>query len=150
MIHVAGKTGDRHDEQSQAGRPRAQGSPDKIESIEPDQPGGLFGRKNLAGAEQACCWKLDVEGFEQQVLDGAASLLAQQALKVVLLEDRSSAVVERMLAAGFRSFSYNPWTRLLSTDQDSLGGNQSWIRDGAWAADRLRTAPPFRVTGIDI
>ena len=105
---------------------------------------------DLAGAEQACCWKLDVEGFEQQVLDGAASLLAQPALKVVLLEDRSSAVAERMLAAGFRSFSYNPWTRLLSSDQASLGGNQIWIRDEAWAADRLRTAPQFRVTGIDI
>jgi FkbM family methyltransferase len=104
----------------------------------------------LAGAEQAFCWKLDVEGFEQQVLHGAARLLAKRQVRVVLLEDRSTAVAETMQAAGFRSCAYDPWTRLLAPDQESQGGNQIWIRDLAWAAERLRTAEPFQLFGLQI
>lgn len=105
---------------------------------------------DLPEAAQSCCWKLDVEGFENEVLQGAANCLAQSQLRAVLLEDRSTAVVQTMERAGFRSCAYDPWSRRLTPECSSPGGNQIWIRDLSWAEERVRTAPPFRVLGMEI
>lgn len=105
---------------------------------------------DLPGADQACCWKLDVEGYETDVLKGASGLLARPQVQVILAEDRSPEVLQRLQAAGFVSCAYNPWTRRLSPDQCSEGGNLIWIRDIAWAEQRLCTAPPFQVCGLQI
>jgi FkbM family methyltransferase len=103
----------------------------------------------LPGAQQACCWKVDVEGFEAEVLQGARHSLASDAVQAVLLEDRSPTVTQTMQAAGFTPCSYEPWSRTLLPLSCS-GANQIWIRDLSWAAHRLQTAPPFEVAGLSI
>lgn len=103
----------------------------------------------LPGAQQACCWKVDVEGFELEVLKGAHESLAGPSVQAVLLEDRSAAVCQIMREAGFTPCRYDPWSRELGPEGVS-GSNQIWIRDFAWAQHRLRTAPHFHVLGLSI
>ena len=103
----------------------------------------------LPGANEACCWKVDVEGFEAEVLRGARQSLAGPAVQAVLLEDRSTAVTRLILYAGYTACGYDPWDRSLEP-QHTASSNQIWIRDLAWAQERLRTAPPFEVLGQSI
>jgi FkbM family methyltransferase len=100
----------------------------------------------LPGAGQASCWKVDVEGFETEVLRGAQQSLAGGAVQAVLLEDRSDPVTRVMQEAGFTPCSYDPWRRSLEPRQTS-GSNQIWLRDLAWVQERLRNAPPFQLLG---
>lgn len=101
----------------------------------------------LPGAQESCCWKVDVKGFEAQVLSGARESLAGASVQAVLLEDRSSTVCHTMETAGFIPCSDAPWSRTLQP-QSCAGSNQIWIRDLSWAAKRLRSAPPFEVGGL--
>ena len=104
---------------------------------------------SLPGANKACCWKVDVEGFEVEVLRGARQSLAGPAAQAVLLEDRSPAVNRMMSDAGFTPCGYDPWNRKLEL-QHTACSNQLWIRNLAWVQERLRTAPPFEVLGQSI
>ena len=103
----------------------------------------------LPGANEACCWKVDVEGFEAEVLRGAHQSLAGPAVQAVLLEDRSPAVTRLMLDAGFTPCGYDPWDRSLEP-KHTASSNQIWIRNLAWAQERLHNAPPFEVLGQSI
>ena len=103
----------------------------------------------LTGVNKACCWKVDVEGFEVEVLRGARQSLTGTAVQAVLLEDRSPVVTRMMLDAGFTACDYDPWNRKLEP-QHTASSNQIWIRNLAWVQERLRTAPPFQVLGQSI
>jgi hypothetical protein len=102
---------------------------------------------DLPNLRKACCWKLDVEGFEQAVLAGAQRTLAEAPPAAILCEDRSPTVQHTLEAAGFQPCAYNPFSRELSPDPHAQGGNQIWIRNLAWAQDRLQSAPAFTVLG---
>lgn len=95
----------------------------------------------------ACCWKLDVEGHEGEVLAGAADTLAAAPPCTLLCEDRSPSVQEALRRAGFLPCGYDPWRRKLMVDVEVPGSNMIWVRDPAWAQERLRRAPPFHVLG---
>lgn len=67
--------------------------------------------------------KIDVEGHEKSVLQGAAAVLAQPGLKAVLMETNQSGakfgvadeeIVALMRAHGFQPATYDPFTRRLS------------------------------------
>ena len=100
--------------------------------------------------------KIDVEGFETNVIKGAQSLLKDTALKAVLIEmngcskrygfdDR--ALDAEMRKFGFSSFLYDPWSRSLNPSSPRYVFNTIYVRDLAFVEHRLRTATPFRVLG---
>jgi FkbM family methyltransferase len=98
-------------------------------------------------------WKVDVEGYEPEVLLGAASALQQPHLRAVLLEADTPALQRTMEQAGFGRYNYHIFSRTLSpaTGPGSSGGhNQLWIRDLPFVQDRCRTAPPVRVNGMEL
>jgi hypothetical protein len=98
-------------------------------------------------------WKVDVEGYEPEVLRGAAAALHQPHLRAVLLEADTPALQRTMEQAGFARYRYHLFSRTISpaSGPDSSGGhNQLWIRDLPFVQERCRKAPPFRVSGLEL
>jgi len=114
----------------------------------------------MGGAEPALI-KIDVEGYEQDVLDGADVTLSRASLLAVIMEDvglgrryhAASRQHQRMCDLGFSSYSYVPEQRQLVDLQGApnpSGLNTLYIRDVARARTRLATATPFQVRGRSI
>ncbi len=105
--------------------------------------------------------KIDVEGFETEVLNGASQTLNAPTLRCVLLELNGSgqrygyddaAIRRHLIASGFEECHYRPFERRLlerRTD-DAPSANALFIRDRAFVAARLQEAPPIEVNGWQI
>ncbi|MBN1472202.1 MAG: FkbM family methyltransferase [Syntrophaceae bacterium] len=102
--------------------------------------------------------KIDVEGYETQVLEGAQEILKNQTLNAVIIELNGSGaryeydeskILELMLSIGFRTYSYDPFSRkLINLDGKNLNSeNTLFIRNKSLVDDRLRTATKVTVHG---
>lgn len=100
--------------------------------------------------------KIDVEGFEQNVLNGAPAILKEPSLLAIVVEDvglrsryhASSDVHSHLLAHGFRSYSYQPESRELVDLQEQPNrseGNTLYLRRPDVVRGRLQSAKPFRI-----
>lgn len=107
----------------------------------------------LVGGRPAHMLKIDVEGFERDVLEGARSTLACPDLLALLVEistndrgyDRSSIAL--LESTGFTPCRYDPWRRVLTADPGPLPGNVLFVRDVAAVETRLRAARSSPVLG---
>ncbi len=94
--------------------------------------------------------KIDVEGFETEVVKGASELLANQKLKAIIIELNGSGdkygfdeeqVKQTLTKHGFQAYHYNPWLReLTQSDAASAFGNGIYIRDAQSVKTRLFSA----------
>lgn len=102
--------------------------------------------------------KIDVEGFEQPVLEGARATLADPALHSVIMELNGSGarygfdeahLLQLMLDAGFGTYAYDPATRQLANlgGRNRAEGNTLFVRDLPRVTELLRSAPAFTVYG---
>jgi len=98
--------------------------------------------------------KIDVEGFEIDVLAGAEAVLKDPALLAVIMETNEAgvnygssngAVLSAIAAYGFESYSYDPFNRTLSPGAPDR--NAILVRDPAQVAERLRSSRAFKVLG---
>jgi len=105
--------------------------------------------------------KIDVEGWESEVLAGAEATLRQPTLLALVVEmnggDRAfnpseRAVHDCLLGNGFAPHAYDPFTRSLTPlPSKHLGApNTIYSRQAAQLRGRLDEAPPFRVNGRSI
>jgi FkbM family methyltransferase len=104
--------------------------------------------------------KIDVEGYETSVIKGGQRLLEDVALKAVVMELAGvgarygfdeRALDSEMRRFGFKSFSYDPWSRKLNPSAPTYDWrNPIYVRDLAFVEDRLRTARRFRVLNCEI
>lgn len=105
--------------------------------------------------------KLDVEGWEPQVLQGAQRTLANEALKGLIVEMKSDAhnltkndaAVHAMLTEqGFAPHAYDPMRRTLRAlsgkNPDCI--NTLYLRDAEALAVGVQQAPAFTVAGRQI
>ena len=100
----------------------------------------------------AAIWKIDVEGYEEEVLRGAERALQATGLKAVMLEGHNDQIAKKMRGAGFAAMAYDPWSRQL-LDGDRLegrgaAGNHLWVRDRDWVQSRCRESRRYEVIGV--
>lgn len=101
--------------------------------------------------------KIDVEGFEREVLEGASEVLADNRLLAVIMETNGSGeaygtsdneLATIMSQAGFACYTYNPFQRRLEAGSPEKNG--IFVRDVDAVASRLREAPSFTVLGTTL
>jgi FkbM family methyltransferase len=91
--------------------------------------------------------KLDVEGYEAEVLRGARAILAAPDLKGVLTENRSLPVVEMLKSAGMTEFAYDAFAHRLVPANEVPMANALFLRDPDHVANRVSTAHPVPILG---
>lgn len=105
--------------------------------------------------------KIDVEGYETAVLEGARGVLESDTLKAVIMEVNGSGaryrfedarLLDLMKQYGFNTFCYDPRSRSLDDERHagrtSQGaGNTLFVRDRDFVARRLTDAPAVVVHG---
>ena len=105
--------------------------------------------------------KIDVEGFETEVLAGATTTLGSPRLRAVIMELNGSGarygfdegtLHQHMQTIGFSACRYEPLTRRIVDlkGQRSTTGNTLYLRDPEAAQADVRQAPTYRVIGTEL
>lgn len=101
--------------------------------------------------------KIDVEGYETPVLEGAHETSKKPTLHSVIMELNGSGsryeydesrIIELMLDYDFKTYSYNPLERKLVDlkGKNLRSGNTLFIRDKSFVVERLMDAPKVLVS----
>ena len=105
----------------------------------------------LTGNNRPLMIKMDVEGYEEQVVRGALGLLAGDSLKAIELETLTAGIETTFDHHGFRRAYYDPFRRALTaTPNDQPSSNAVFVRDWEFVAARLAAAPAVEVLGRSI
>jgi FkbM family methyltransferase len=92
--------------------------------------------------------KIDVEGYEEDVLRGAKSLIANPSLKVIELETVTPWIAGILLSNQFERAYYDPFRRELGREPNDLGSsNFLFVRDWPFVVTRLVTAKRVEILG---
>lgn len=98
--------------------------------------------------------KIDVEGFETEVLDGMRVSLKNKKLKAIIIELNSSggrygydesSIHESLISSGFVPFSYNPFDRSLTELDKYTNENTIYIRDLDFVVGRVKSSKKFKI-----
>lgn len=98
--------------------------------------------------------KIDVEGFETEVLNGAEQILRDTILKAIIIELNGSGgrygydeneIHEKLLRFGFEPYTYDPFTRKVYKLEAFGNHNTIYIRDVEFVTNRLEKAIPFKI-----
>ncbi|GAA3975266.1 FkbM family methyltransferase [Mucilaginibacter dorajii] len=109
---------------------------------------------SLTIIEKPALIKIDVEGFETEVLNGMVNTLKQPSLKAIIIELNGSGarygfneekIHQNLLLNGFEPYQYDPFARAL-TILDSFGNyNTIYCRDTEFINQRINAAKTFDV-----
>jgi hypothetical protein len=91
--------------------------------------------------------KIDVEGFEADVLRGASEILGNPAAQAVIMELNDEAAAELLKGFGFTRCSYRPFARHLNTREVLASDNGIFVKSVDAAQRRLLEAPAFSIHG---
>lgn len=103
--------------------------------------------------------KIDVEGFEANVIAGADKVFSKLSLLAVIMELNGSGerygfdeypLHEKMLSFGFRSYSYSPFERQLVSlnGKKSNSGNTLYVRNIDEVIYRLKGAQQYWIANV--
>lgn len=112
----------------------------------------------ILGNEKPILLKIDVEGFESKVLEGACRTLSATDTRAVIMEINGSGtrygvsddvLLTKMKDFGFDTFYYDPFTRKLTPlkGQAAQIGNTLFVKNADFVMQRLSSAVPFTVKG---
>jgi FkbM family methyltransferase len=121
----------------------------------------VFPLDTIIGGEAPTLIKIDVEGFETNVIKGARSVLIRDSLRAVIMELNGSGarygfdeqiLHNQMLDFGFSPYTYSPFDRkLISLNRNkSSSGNTLYIRNPDSIQATLSSAPTFHVHGQNL
>ncbi len=111
--------------------------------------------------EQPTIMKIDVEGFEMKVIEGAGKVLSNPNLHSVFMElnglgsrygfdDRE--IVKKMLDYGFQTYEYEPFSRTLRSLNGAINTyeNTLFIRNAGEMKERIASAPHISIASTEI
>lgn len=100
--------------------------------------------------------KIDVEGFETEVCNGAWSVFAKPSLKAIIIELNGlgnrygysdNDIDTKLKSLGFAAYVYDPFGRTM-TPTDELGShNTIYVRDTEFVRNRLKSAAMTTIKG---
>jgi FkbM family methyltransferase len=104
--------------------------------------------------------KIDVEGFEWPVLNGAGSVLSSPSLKALIIELNGCGaqygfdedkIHELLLSHGFVPYSYEPFARQLKVEPGYYGhDNTIYIKDAEWASHRVKASRKYNILNVKV
>jgi len=104
-----------------------------------------------------CLIKIDVEGYESEVLKGADITLKNHSLMALIVELNGSGrrygfndndIHQKLIDNGFNPFKYNPFSRSLFSVEESHNQNIIYIRDVDFALQRVRAARKIKISNF--
>ncbi len=103
----------------------------------------------ISAASRPIMIKMDVEGYGDQVLQGAGALLANDCLKIIELEWATPSTREVLSRHDFTQASYEPFSRKLRREPgDTFSSDNSvFVRDWNFVNSRVTAAPHIKVLG---
>ena len=113
---------------------------------------------NLLHASSPLCIKIDVEGFETEVIKGAKETLSNPNCQALIMELNGSGnrfgydesdLHKKVCTLGFKPHTYDPFHRELTSleGKKSTTGNTLYLKDPDTAQKRLIEAESFTVIG---
>jgi FkbM family methyltransferase len=96
--------------------------------------------------------KMDIEGYEPEVIKGAARMLRDSRLKVIQSETVTVEMEQALTQTGFERMQYDPFSRQL-TPSDSMGtaaSNILFVRDDVFTRKRLVSANKVTVFNVSL
>lgn len=103
--------------------------------------------------------KIDVEGFETDVIKGGHDLLKSNQTKAIIIELNGSGgrygydeqkIHYYLLEIGYQPYQYNPFNRVLTPLSDFGSHNTIYIRDIDFVTTRCANASKFKILGVAI
>lgn len=105
--------------------------------------------------------KIDAEGFETAVLEGASSVLSNPSLHSVLIEMigmgrqygfNEDSICERMAAFGFGAYAFDPLSRQLRrlVEKKTASGNTLFVRNESEVMKRIANAPRITAPTFEV
>ena len=103
--------------------------------------------------------KIDVEGFETEVLKGMNNTLKQESLKAIIIELNGNSIRYGfneqdihllLMSSGFKPYHYDPFKRDLVPMTSYGNHNTIYCRDIEYINTRLKTAKAFNIMGETI
>ena len=100
--------------------------------------------------------KIDVEGFEFPVIEGAKNILKSDELSAIIIELNGSGlrygfrdddIHNELLSYGFSAYEYDPFTRKIKPIEKPGNFNTIYLRNEKWVLERLTSSRKFNVTG---
>ncbi|TCC92260.1 FkbM family methyltransferase [Pedobacter frigiditerrae] len=98
--------------------------------------------------------KIDVEGFETEVLNGATEILKDNELKAIIIELNGSGgrygydeiqIHQKLVDYGFRPYQYFPFERRLKKIASFGSYNTIYIRDIDTVENRIKSSKPIKI-----